>query len=100
LTATVEVERSKTQVETLKSEAAVVGSAKGNAEEQVPSLKKERDTLQAAIRTAKEEAEDATMAQFLLSLASKGNVRTTTVRVFPEAEIDKIVCAPNVCPRL
>ena len=31
------------------------------------------------------------MAKFLLSLASKGNVRMTTLKVFPEAEYDKII---------
>ena len=43
-----------------------------------------------------EAASDEVMAQFLLSLASKGNVRTTTVRVFPEAEFDKFVAAALV----
>jgi uncharacterized protein with GYD domain len=38
-----------------------------------------------------EAANDETIAKFVLSLASMGNVRTTTVRVFPEAEYDKIV---------
>ncbi len=36
---------------------------------------------------------DDAMAKFVLSLGSKGNVRTTTVKVFPEAEYDKIVAA-------
>ncbi len=36
---------------------------------------------------------DAAMAKFLLSLASQGNVRTTTVEVFPEADFDKIIAA-------
>ena len=31
------------------------------------------------------------MAKFLLSLASKGNVRTTTVKVFSQEESDKII---------
>jgi uncharacterized protein with GYD domain len=34
---------------------------------------------------------DEALATYLLSLASKGNVRTTTLKVFPEAEFDKIV---------
>jgi uncharacterized protein with GYD domain len=34
---------------------------------------------------------DETLATYLLSLASKGNVRTTTLKVFPEAEFDKII---------
>jgi uncharacterized protein with GYD domain len=38
-----------------------------------------------------ESANDDAMAKFLLSLASEGNVRTTTVKVFPEAEYDKII---------
>ena len=33
------------------------------------------------------------MAKFLLSLASKGNVRTTTVKVFSQEESDKIIAA-------
>jgi uncharacterized protein with GYD domain len=40
-----------------------------------------------------EAASDEAMAKFVLTLASKGNVRTTTVKVFPEAEFDKIVAA-------
>lgn len=40
-----------------------------------------------------EAASDEAMAKFVLSVASKGNVRTTTVRVFPEAETDKIIAA-------
>jgi uncharacterized protein with GYD domain len=40
-----------------------------------------------------EAASDEAMATFVLSLASKGNVRTTTVKVFPEAETDKIIAA-------
>lgn len=40
-----------------------------------------------------EAASDDAMAKFLLSLASKGNVRTTTLKVFPEAEFDKILAA-------
>jgi uncharacterized protein with GYD domain len=34
---------------------------------------------------------DEALATYLLSLASKGNVRTTTLKVFAEAEFDKIV---------
>jgi len=33
------------------------------------------------------------MATFVISLASKGNVRTTTLKVLPEAEYDKVVAA-------
>jgi len=40
-----------------------------------------------------EAASDEAMATFVISLASKGNVRTTTLKVFPEAEYDKIVAA-------
>ena len=36
---------------------------------------------------------DEALATFLLSLGSKGNVRTITLKVFPEAEYDKIVVA-------
>ena len=36
---------------------------------------------------------DEAMAKWVLSLASKGNVRTTTIKVFPEAEMDKILAA-------
>ena len=38
-----------------------------------------------------EATDDETMAKFLLSLAALGNVRTTTVKVFPEADVDKII---------
>src|ERR1700745_134069 len=38
-----------------------------------------------------ESASDDAIAKFLLSLASKGNVRTTTVKVFSQEESDKIV---------
>jgi uncharacterized protein with GYD domain len=34
---------------------------------------------------------DEALATFLLSLASKGNVRTTSLKLLPEAEFDKIV---------
>ena len=34
---------------------------------------------------------DDALATYLLSLASKGNVRTTTLKLFSEAEFDKIV---------
>lgn len=40
-----------------------------------------------------EASDDETIAKFVLSLASAGNLRTTTIRVFPEAEYDKIVAA-------
>ncbi|SED82404.1 Uncharacterized protein, contains GYD domain [Rhizobiales bacterium GAS188] len=40
-----------------------------------------------------EATDDEAMAKFLLSLAAKGNLRTTTVKVFPEANFDKIVAA-------
>lgn len=40
-----------------------------------------------------ESASDDAMAKFLLSLASKGNVRTTTVKVFTQEETDKIMAA-------
>jgi uncharacterized protein with GYD domain len=33
------------------------------------------------------------LATFLLSIGSRGNLRTTTLKVFPEAEYDKIVGA-------
>ena len=36
---------------------------------------------------------DEALAAFLLSIASRGNVRTTTLKLFPEAEFDKIVAA-------
>jgi uncharacterized protein with GYD domain len=36
---------------------------------------------------------DEALATFLLSLGSKGNVRTITLKVFPETEYDKIVGA-------
>lgn len=38
-----------------------------------------------------ESASDDAIAKFLLSLASKGNVRTTTVKVFSQEESDKII---------
>jgi len=40
-----------------------------------------------------EAASDEAMAKFVLSLASKGNVRTTTLKVFAQAETDKIIAA-------
>jgi uncharacterized protein with GYD domain len=40
-----------------------------------------------------EATSDEVMATFVMSLASKGNLRTTTLKVFPEAELDKIVGA-------
>ena len=44
------------------------------------------------ILTVEAESDEA-MAKWSLSLASKGNVRTTTIKVFPEAEMDKILAA-------
>jgi len=38
-----------------------------------------------------EATSDDAVAKWALSLASKGNVRTTTIKVFPEAEMDKIL---------
>ena len=38
-----------------------------------------------------EAKDDEAMAKFLLSLAAIGNVRTTSVKVFPEADVDKII---------
>ena len=40
-----------------------------------------------------EAAADDAVAKWVLSLGSKGNVRTTTIKVFPEAEMDKILAA-------
>jgi uncharacterized protein with GYD domain len=40
-----------------------------------------------------EAAADEAVAKWVLSLGSKGNVRTNTVKVFPEAEMDKILAA-------
>jgi uncharacterized protein with GYD domain len=40
-----------------------------------------------------EAAADEAVAKWALSLGSKGNVRTTTIKVFPEAEMDKILAA-------
>ena len=40
-----------------------------------------------------EAASDEMMARFVMSLAAKGNLRTTTVRVFDEAEADKIIAS-------
>jgi len=40
-----------------------------------------------------ESASDDAMAKFLLSLASKGNVRTTTVKVFSQEDSDKIIAS-------
>ena len=44
------------------------------------------------ILTAEADSDEA-MAKWVLSLASKGNVKTTTIKVFPEAEMDKILAA-------
>jgi uncharacterized protein with GYD domain len=38
-----------------------------------------------------EAPDDETIAKFVLSLAAMGNLRTTTVRLFPEADFEKIV---------
>jgi len=38
-----------------------------------------------------EAPDDATVAKFVLSVAGMGNLRTTTVPVFPDAEFEKIV---------
>ena len=38
-----------------------------------------------------EAPDDVTIARFVLSLAAMGNMRTTTVRCFPEAEFEKII---------
>lgn len=38
-----------------------------------------------------EAPDEETVAKFVLSLAGMGSLRTTTVRVFPEAEMEKIV---------
>ena len=40
-----------------------------------------------------EATDDEALAKFLLSLSSIGNLRTTTVKVFPEADFDRIVAA-------
>ena len=40
-----------------------------------------------------EAASDEAMATFILSLSSRGNLRTTTVKVFPEADYDKVIAA-------
>jgi uncharacterized protein with GYD domain len=40
-----------------------------------------------------EAATDEAVAKWALSLGSKGNVRTTTIKVFPEQEMDKILAA-------
>jgi uncharacterized protein with GYD domain len=40
-----------------------------------------------------EAASDEAIAKFVLSVGSKGNLRTTTVKVFPETEADKIFAA-------
>ncbi len=40
-----------------------------------------------------EAASDDVLAKWALSLASKGNLRTNTVKVFSEAETDKILAA-------
>ncbi len=40
-----------------------------------------------------EAAGDEAVAKWILSLGSKGNVRTTTIKAFAEAEMDKILAA-------
>jgi uncharacterized protein with GYD domain len=40
-----------------------------------------------------EAASDEALAKWVLSLGSTGNVRTTTIKVFPEAEMDKSLSA-------
>jgi uncharacterized protein with GYD domain len=40
-----------------------------------------------------EAATDEAVAKWVLSLASRGNVRTTTIKVFPEADMDQILAA-------
>ena len=40
-----------------------------------------------------EAASDEAVAKWVLSLASMGNVRTNTVKIFSEAETDKILAA-------
>jgi uncharacterized protein with GYD domain len=40
-----------------------------------------------------EAATDDAVAKWVLSLGAKGNVRTTTIKVFPEQEMDKILAA-------
>jgi uncharacterized protein with GYD domain len=40
-----------------------------------------------------EAASDEAMATYVLSIASKGNVRTSTIKVFSEGETDKILAA-------
>ena len=44
------------------------------------------------ILTVEAESDEA-LATWVLSLASKGNVRTTTIKVFPEADMDRILTA-------
>ena len=40
-----------------------------------------------------EASDEETIAKFVLSVASMGNLRTTTVRLFPDTEYEKIVAA-------
>jgi uncharacterized protein with GYD domain len=40
-----------------------------------------------------EAASDEAMTKWALSVATKGNIRTNTVKVMPEAEYDKIISA-------
>ncbi len=43
------------------------------------------------IVTVAEAPNDETVAKFVLALASSGNVRTTTMKAFPEAEYRKLI---------
>ncbi len=43
------------------------------------------------IVTVVEAPDDETVAKFVLALASAGNVRTTTLKAFPEAEFRQII---------
>jgi len=43
------------------------------------------------IVTVAEAPNDETVAKFVLALAASGNVRTTTLKAFPEAEYRKII---------
>ena len=46
-----------------------------------------------------EAVSDEALAKWVLSLGSKGNVRTTTIKVFPEAEMDKISVSTGLMDR-
>ena len=45
------------------------------------------------IVTVAEAPNDETVAKFVLTLASAGNVRTVTMKAFPEAEYRKLIAA-------